>query len=360
MHRAMAAISEMTQVVGFVCAASPRIGGGHVMRCLTLAGEMKRHGADIRFAVNAEALQSVPYLDQSGFQITTVASFVEPEAWPGVFDVIVFDSYAIDARVERAFRTKTKKIVVIDDLADRPHDCDLLIDSTWGRLNDHHQGLVPPHAQILAGPNYALLRPEFAALRPASLARRTTGEPLDRILVSFGLTDVGRITARVVRRLLGTQVKAQVDVVVGSRAESLAALEELASADHRLKLHVNANDMARLMASADLAIGAGGQTSWERCCLGLPSIIVVLADNQRASALALETAGAAEAVLGVTDADLDAIPAMVSQLSANAAARNRMAANAAKIVDGRGSSRVWDALCPLMPSAVMPGPQTWT
>ena len=357
----MPAVREKkTPAVGFVCAASLGIGGGHVMRCLTLAGEMKRHGADIRFAVNFEAWHCVPYLDQSGFQITTVASFAEPEAWPGIFDAIVFDSYAIDARGEHAFRTKTRKIVVIDDLADRPHDCDLLIDSTWGRSSDHYQGLVPPHAQILAGPGYALLRPEFAALRPASLARRTTGGPVHRILVSFGLTDVGGITARVVSRILETQIEACVDVVAGSRAESRAALEELASADHRVQLHINPDDMAGLMACADLAIGAGGQTSWERCCLGLPSIVVVLADNQRASALALATAGAAAVVLAVTDADLDAIPATVLQLSADPAARNRLAANAAKIVDGLGSSRVWDALYPLIPSAVTPGPQTWT
>jgi UDP-2,4-diacetamido-2,4,6-trideoxy-beta-L-altropyranose hydrolase len=328
------------------------------MRCLTLADEMKQHCAYICFAVNAEAWHCVPLLDQAGFQITTVASLAEPEAWPDGLDAIVFDSYAIDAKLERAFRTKAKKIVVIDDLADRPHDCDALIDSTWGRSIDHYHGLVPPHAQILAGPRYALLRPEFAALRPASLASRTTDGPIHRVLVSFGLTDVGGITARVVNRLLQMQIEADLDVVVGPRAESRAALEKLASSDYRVKLHVNPQDMARLMACADLAIGAGGQTSWERCCLGLPSIIVALADNQRASALDLGAAGAAEVVLGVTDANLDAIPTMLLKLLTNPADRRRMAANAAKIVDGRGSSRVCDALLPLLSSVATPGPQS--
>ncbi|HEY2981142.1 MAG TPA: UDP-2,4-diacetamido-2,4,6-trideoxy-beta-L-altropyranose hydrolase [Anaerolineales bacterium] len=343
--------------VGFVCRASHRIGGGHVMRCLTLASEMKRQGVAVRLAVNAEAWQLLPSLEQAEFAVTTVVTLAETEAWSESLDAIVFDSYEIDSKVERTFRPRVANIVVIDDLADRPHDCDALIDPSWGGSIANYHGLIPHHALVLAGPRYALLRPEFARLRKKSMGQRSTGGPLGRVLVSLGLTDVDGTTARVMARLLATKVQVQFDVVIGPIAESRATLETLAISDRRLKLHINPPDMAGLMQTADLAIGAGGQTSWERCCLGLPTIVMVLADNQRASALGLHEAGAAKVVFGVTDAHLHEVVASFLVLADDAGARTRMAVEASRIVDGRGTHRVWEALRALIPSVETIGHQ---
>ena len=267
------------------------------MRCLTLAGELARDGADVRFTVNEDAPRFAPSLQRSGFPFTavrTLAEGLEIAARQNGVDAFVCDFYALDAEIERSLRATAAKIVVIDDLANRPHDCDLLIDTTFGRSTEDYRGLVPPGAVMLAGARYALLRPEFAALRDELLARRAAGGGVERILVSLGLTDVGGITARVVAALLETELnaQAQIDVVIGPMAQSRAELEAMAARNTRMELHIDPPDMARLMANADVAIGGGGTTSWERCCLGLPTVLVVLADNQRLIASKLGKVGA--------------------------------------------------------------------
>ncbi|WP_245863822.1 hypothetical protein [Caulobacter mirabilis] len=160
-----------------------------------------------------------------------------------------------------------------------------------------------------------------------------------RILVSLGLTDVGGITARIVERLAGA---ALLDVVVGSIAPSLPALRALAEADPLVRLHVDTSDMAALTAQADIAIGAGGSSSWERCVLGLPTLLLVLADNQTPAATALAEAGAV-AALDVAEIET-AFDALAARLLGDEALRARLSRNAADICDGRGAERVADRL----------------
>jgi UDP-2,4-diacetamido-2,4,6-trideoxy-beta-L-altropyranose hydrolase len=322
------------------------------MRCLTLAGELKRGGAEVRFAVNSDACRFVPSLEQAGYAVATVATMADTPAWPDRMDAIVCDSYELNSNVERTLRSHASRIVVIDDLADRPHDCDALIDSSWGRSITDYRDLVPAGTLVLTGPRYAPLRSEFAASRHAALIRRSTGAAVARVLVSMGLTDVGGITARIVTGLLATPVQArlqaQLDVVIGSLAESRDALEALAHNDRRVRLHIDPPDMARLMTNADLAIGAGGTTTWERCCLGLPTVLVVLADNQRPGAVALERAGAAKIVPAAADANLRTIASLAVGLADNTRARTAMAAAAAAIVDGKGVERVCQSILALI------------
>ncbi|HXN88452.1 MAG TPA: UDP-2,4-diacetamido-2,4,6-trideoxy-beta-L-altropyranose hydrolase, partial [Methylocella sp.] len=182
----------------FLTEAAAHIGGGHLMRCLTLAGELARGGAEVRFAVNKDAPRFAPSLERTGFAFTTVRALsdaAEIAARQGDADTIVCDSYNFDAELELSLRTIAAKIIVIDDLANRPHNCDLLIDATFGRGARDYRDLVSPETVILAGARYALLRPEFAALRDESLVRRAVGGGVKRILVSLGLTDIGGITA---------------------------------------------------------------------------------------------------------------------------------------------------------------------
>lgn len=333
--------------IAFLCNASSRIGGGHVMRCLALAEELAGRGATVRFAVNQDAPHVVPSLERAGFSFTTGRTLMEAAriaGRQGSVDAIICDSYEIDAKIERSLRKMAAKVVAIDDLANRPHACDLLIDATYGRSAEDYRGLVPSGATICAGAHYALLRQEFAALRATSLARRAKAGGVERVLVSFGLTDTGGVTALVVAALLSTELKAQIDVVVGLAAQSRLALAEIAARDSRLALHVDPMDMARLMSNADIAIGAGGTSSWERCCLGLPTVLAVLSDNQRVIAERLGEAGAVWLAVGSSEDQIVEITHKVIELSNDASARRRMTGAAALIVDGRGATRVADAI----------------
>jgi spore coat polysaccharide biosynthesis predicted glycosyltransferase SpsG len=160
------------------------------------------------------------------------------------------------------------------------------------------------------------------------------------VLVSLGLTDAGAITGRVVRALLPTLGEAALDVVIGGEAASRGELEALARVDPRVSLHIDARDMADLIAAADIAVGAGGSSAWERCCLGLPSLTVIVADNQRENTAALAREGATLAI-APPSSDFDArLTAGFERLVADARLRAAMSASAAALCDGLGASRV--------------------
>lgn len=321
------------------CDASPALGGGHVMRCLTLARALLAAGRELRFACAEDSMMSVPALARSGFDVIELSNPLDPHElltrieWP--IGTMVIDHYGIDAGFERALRPHTGKIVVIDDLADRPHDCDLLIDQNFGRHAADYAGLVPTEAIVLAGAQYALLRPEFPAVRERTLARRAATEVVGRILISMGLTDTSGITLDVLRSVLTANTGAVVDVILGTNAPSLPALRALAASRDDVILHVDVADMAPLMAEADLAIGAGGSTNWERCCLGLPTVVMVLAENQRNIVRALGEAGAV-----LPAATLDEVAAGVSRLAGSVEERRSISAAAACVTDGDGAAWV--------------------
>lgn len=320
----------------FRCDATAELGGGHVMRCLTLARALSTLGHSCAFLARKGASDIVPALRQSGFVLRELAEGAdEASAAAGERpDWVVIDSYASGVEAEAWMRAATgARILAIDDLANRARDCDVLLDQNLGRSTEDYSGLVPAGARILAGPRYALLRPEFAAAREPALARRAAGGPVRRILVSLGMTDVGGVTLPAVQAALAAAPHAIVDVAISSRAPSLAALRALSAERAKLRLHVDNADMCGLMIQADLAIGAAGSTSWERCCLGLPSIVLVLADNQRDGAAALSQAVAAclSDLSGLSRAIVDLLPAQ---------ARATMQSAAAALCDGDGADRV--------------------
>lgn len=189
--------------------------------------------------------------------------------------------------------------MVIDDLADRTHDCDLLLDQNLGRKSEDYSGLLKGKVKTLIGPQYALLRPEFAALRPQSLARRRSNPQLRRLLVTMGGVDKSNATGQVLAALKGCTLATdlRITVVMGPHAPWLGQVQaQAAQMPWHTEVLVGVNRMAHLMAECDLAIGAAGGTTWERCSLGLPSLILVLAQNQLAVAAAIQNAGAAVAL----------------------------------------------------------------
>lgn len=301
--------------------ASLQIGTGHVMRCLTLADALAAKGAECEFICREHAGNLIEHIHNKGYVIHSLPFLGEiggdlpHSSWLGATqlqdaeacepvlaqlkpDWLVVDHYALDAKWEDRLGPYCGQLMVIDDLADRTHVCKLLLDQTFGRAVGDYRVWVPDDCTLLCGSEYALLRPEFAALRPYSLQRRAKPE-LKKLLVTLGGVDSRNVTSRVLKALQNCPLPADCEIIVvmGSTAPWLAEVEQQACAmPWRTTLLVGVNNMAQLMADCDLAIGAAGATSWERCCLGVPTIMLVLAENQRAVARGLEQAGAARLV----------------------------------------------------------------
>ena len=338
----------------FVVDAGPQVGGGHVIRSLTLAAALEAKGGSCVFlappavaAILDAFSPRTPRIEVASADPAALAAAVGSN----IFAAVVFDHYGLSLADHRAMAGDTPALVV-DDLADRALGADLIVDSGPTRRARDYDTLIPETARLLLGPAYAAVRPEFAALRDTALAWR--GEPVGRVLVSLGLTDLGGITGRVVERVRPRLGAEGIDVAMGADAPSLPSLTRIARRDTRLALHVDTPHMARITAEADVAVGACGSSAWERCTLGLPSLMVVLADNQRPAARALADMGAA-LVVEAADPDFDALlDRALMRLLNDAALRRDLAQKSAAVCDGLGAPRVAEAFLQLI-AARTPG-----
>ena len=352
--------AQIRQMAVFRADASPAVGGGHVMRCLALAEALTGAGWSCGFAAHSGTLDTVPTLPGSGHDWLVLDGDEVDEAtwlarrWPGGCDLLAVDHYGRDSHFERAARPWAKRILVIDDSADRAHDCDLLLDQTPGRKAEDYAELVPGHCRMLLGPDYALLRPQFTARRKAALAGREEGGPVRRILVNLGATDPDNVTGIILEGIARSGVDAAVDVVLGATAPHLSRVQGVTARMRQdVSVHVAVDDMAALVIRANLAIGAAGSASLERCCLGLPTLMVVLAENQRTIAAELERAGAARCLGWHANLGADRIAEAIASICSDELGRREIAKRAAAICDGRGTTRVLLAL--LKPEAARDG-----
>jgi len=266
--------------------SSVSIGTGHVMRSLVLANALKREGARTLFVTRDLPGQIGAQAAAAGHEVALIAS--QDDAGQtravlrerGEWDWLVVDHYGLGEDWERAVRGSAKRIFVIDDLADRSHDCDLLLDAgPYAASANRYAGLVPSGCRMLLGPKYVLLRPEFLEIRRR--ARPRDGS-IGRLLVSYGGTDPTRQTASAlegIRRLASPPPA--IDVVVGSSNPDVNGIRQRCQTLPGATLHAQPANLATLMEAADLCLGAGGLTAWERCAIGLPSIVTVVAENQR-------------------------------------------------------------------------------
>ena len=329
--------------------ASREIGGGHVMRCLTLAAALAEQGWHVGFAVNAEAPSVVPSLADAIADILILGGGDEvaalKERWPEGVPLLVVDHYGRGAAFELGCRPWAATILVIDDLADRRHRADLLLDQAQGRNEADYRCLIGPDCRLLLGARFALLRPQFQAYRRRALPRRGSDGPAQRLLVSFGATDSAGGTVTALQAVARASPALTVDVVVGPASRHRDEIDRLATdLLSAATVHRAVDDMASLMAEADFAVGAAGGTSWERCCLGLPTLIVVTADNQRNIARGLAAAGAVELAGEANAVTVKALADRIAALRDDAPRRYAMAQTAASICDGQGAARVVDTL----------------
>jgi UDP-2,4-diacetamido-2,4,6-trideoxy-beta-L-altropyranose hydrolase len=323
--------------------ASAAIGGGHLARCLALATVLvDTH--DVHLSVNDSAASLIP-----NGQVTLLPPW--PDACPeagmsaltsgalGKFDIAFIDHYHLEAATERGLRGVATRIAVIDDLADRDHDCDLLIDATPGQTARRYVDRLPTGCTVLAGADYALLRPEFLAARlNASRERKSEGR---RVLVSMGATDPAGATSIVLGALQALTRTIAVTVVLSRSARHLAEIEAmLPHLGYPARLVCDPPSMAAIYADHDVAIGAPATSALERCCLGLPSLLIETADNQRDLGAALASSGATRLLgrLG-TVAPRDIASALDALIDDTEHLR-RLRTAGQRLVDGRGAARV--------------------
>jgi UDP-2,4-diacetamido-2,4,6-trideoxy-beta-L-altropyranose hydrolase len=309
-------VSPRAARVAFRVDSGTLMGTGHLSRCLTLAAELERQDVDVHFICRELAGNLIARVEREGFPVAHLPAPADApatapgsaESWLQVSpeqdaeethaqlariapDWLVIDHYGVGARWQARQRPVARSIMIIDDLADRAHDCDVLLDQNYAGpdLARRYDGLVPKRCRLLLGPRHALLGREYAILRSARPAR---GAQPRRVLVFFGGTDATDETSKALRALsIGELSQLSVDVVVGANHPARDLIERLAADRPGTVIHGSVPSLAGLMFRADLAIGAGGVTTWERLCLGLPAVVVTVAENQEPAATALAQEG---------------------------------------------------------------------
>lgn len=336
------------------------------MRCATLAEELRSRGAAVTFLCRALPGNYIDWLVSKQFDVIRLSAPMDNPglagqlghlAWLGVpleqemaevraalsprplHDWLIVDHYALGEQWEAAARSFATNIMVIDDLADRRHDCDVLLDQNfYADMQQRYDHLLSPACKKLLGPGYALLRREFLALQSQIQPREAA---VRRVLVFFGGVDADNYTAHAIAALArAARPEVQVDVVIGAGHPARTAIVASCQ-EHGYHCHVQTSRMAELMVTADLAIGAGGTATWERCCVGLPALTVCVADNQRRLVDDAACAGfiyAPRITLGpgLEDALLHHYVALLD----NPGLRSFLSRRSLEIVDGRGAVRV--------------------
>jgi len=361
----MVNVTPSTWRVAFRVDAGTEIGTGHVMRCLTLAARLREQGAETHFICRVQGDYLDRLIEPQGHELHFLPQASDPQlvacnepyaSWLGVTierdandtkqllstirpDLLVVDHYGIDARWETVVRSYVDKILVIDDLANRPHDCDVLLDQNVLRNADsRYTGLVSEHCQLLLGPRYALLRPEFGLARRHHPHLRLE---VKRVLIFFGGSDQHDLTSLVLDSLEQlSDLDISVDVVVGAANLQSKSIEQRCRKNAKLNFFRQIDNMATLMSNADLAFGAAGGASWERCCLALPTILINFAENQ--IELACELARKRVLInLGLnTEMNAGSIERVLRKLIKRPSLMQRMSSRAGRLVDGRGAERI--------------------
>lgn len=355
--------------IAFRVDSSAAIGTGHLMRCLTLAQRLREQGADVLFVMRDLPGAMLQRPELAGFECAVLpppsggdcSDWLAHSAWLGTdqatdaretlavlgngVDWMVVDHYAIDRQWHSVVRQRAAKIMVIDDIADRSHDCDLLLDQNLQNAPDRYSELVGHQAQTLLGPRYALLRDRFAELRPRALAKRR--EKLERLLIFLGGVDAAGATLLALEAIQAAEIdNLQLDVVIGPANPDRDRIRHWCGSRPNVQLFEGGVELADLMLEADLSIGAAGSASWERCCMGLPTIVVTVAENQREGAKALARAGAAIWAGDMCTLRGDDLASCLRILRTHPDHLFPLANAAAALVDGVGLARVIERLLP--------------
>jgi UDP-2,4-diacetamido-2,4,6-trideoxy-beta-L-altropyranose hydrolase len=337
--------------------ASTQMGIGHVMRCLALAEVLQENGANVGFICRKHDGNLIDKIRTYGFNVSELELLQDVQTdnklahsyWLGVtqqhdakecinilqlekVDWLIVDHYALDEDWHNELNKYCNKLMVIDDIADRKFQCDVLLNQNLGICKDDYKDKVPNNCELLLGCDYALFRPEFLKYRSKSLFKRKSTREVKNILVSMGGSDNENITYKILQKLDGNF---NIVVVLGAISVHKEMIEKYA-VGKTIKVVFDVVNMAQLMFDADLSIGAGGATSWERCCLGLPTLMYITADNQKNVAKNLNKSGAVKIVRNLKS-DL-------TEISSNFNLWINMSNQATKVCDGMGGLRFLEIL----------------
>ncbi len=304
--------------------ASTRIGIGHVMRCLTLAAKLNNAQHQIIFLCKQHHGNLIELIKSSGFEVIALSkptNNIENEhnerLWLGChyqqdakeclkyiqsakfkkIDLLIVDHYSLDYQWQDMLSPFCDKIMVIDDLANREHHCDILLDQTFGRSQQDYRLLIPEHCTLLLGKEYMLLRDEFYKFRSFAQSERISTQlhiP-SNILISLGGVDPDNIASSILNWLILLKAdfnNIKVCLVANANSNFLNELNTIVHKHQWIRIVTKPPSMATLMLKADIAIGSSGATAWERCCLGLPTLSIISADNQKLVDNNLTNAGA--------------------------------------------------------------------
>jgi UDP-2,4-diacetamido-2,4,6-trideoxy-beta-L-altropyranose hydrolase len=350
--------------------ASATIGAGHVMRCRSLAGALRARGADILFICRDHPGNLGTILRADGYEVCMLPApgpVAAPPmgsgdyaAWLGGSeeqdaeetvaalaagaDWVVADHYALSPLWENIVRSGGRKLLAMDDLG-RHHAADILLDQNFSLDPEaRYRGRLNANCQTLLGPRFALLHQAYA---DSARTPRPTNERVRRIFVFYGGADPSGMTLKTLTALAHPAFsEVAIDVVVGPMNPHASAIAALASQRANIVLHAPRPTLVELLERADLALGAGGGNTWERCCLGVPAIVVSIADNQVPASKDLDRLGVIHYLGPDAAAREHTIRDAVSTLAANAAMRDDMATKGRQLTDGRGAERVAELLLP--------------
>ncbi len=338
-----------------------RLGSGHLMRCVTLARELRERGAAVEFVSREQPGHLIEQIEEAGYpvhrlparQATQTEDAGETRAaLGGGFDWLVVDHYGFDAGWERLARPIAQRLMVIDDLADRPHEADLLLDQNYLGPSgaDRYASRLPQRSRRLLGPRYALLQPVYRQLRRVLPPRDSA---VRRMVVFFGAHDATRSIVSVLQALASPEFsQIAVDAIPGGDPSTMDAVRSIARGHSHITIHRRLPALAGLIARADLAVGAGGSTTWEYACLGLPTVIATIADNQVEIANALAADGCVLLLGPAAALSAGMWRSALAQAIRDAERLTSCGRRAWSLTDGYGTGRVAQAMLGVPRSAV--------
>ena len=292
--------------------AGQAIGSGHVIRCLTLASLLRERGMEITFVVRDDVGASIDRIRSADHQIAALPSMdfsrslldgalsgedqhedlnLVTSLVSGTYHTVIVDHYGLDARWEEGIRAVGTQIVALDDIANRAHAVDVLVDQNWygPSTADRYLPIVDEDCLQLLGPRYAILQSEYAVARASNVH---SGRSKRRVLISFGGSDPTGETARVVSALASPEfADIAIAVVLGSRSVLTADVRTALEMRPDAEVHIGLPTLDDLLSNADLAVGASGAGTWERMCLGVPALVTTTTPAHSGVTEALANAG---------------------------------------------------------------------
>jgi UDP-2,4-diacetamido-2,4,6-trideoxy-beta-L-altropyranose hydrolase len=261
-----------------------KTGNGHLVRCLTLAKEIAKQQSEIVFICAEVSEESASQINLAGFILERISTFedeindaqkVTEVLKKYTLGIAIVDHYGLNIEWNKIVFEHVKKLIVIDDLINRPFYCHLLISPNCFHTSAYNL-LVPEFCELLLGPEFVFIKPEYIQNKKSSLKNS-----IDRILIFMGGADSKNVTSKLIVALSENEFNSiHLDIVIGTNNSNKLEIDHLANERGNFTLYFDRPHLADLMNTADLSIGAGGNTAWERVCVGLPSFIITLADNQ--------------------------------------------------------------------------------